>query len=151
MSKLVFWAVTPCGLAGRYQRFGRTYCLHLHRFEKLKFHITLNKVVWCKLKEKGTLKDWKQYRLNEISTTLTGHCKPRSSKEYKHRKKQYITNICDIKIVAKESAASSTQNQDEKQLDVRVQYRELNSIGERYRKKRHFNSVCNYPCSFPQA
>jgi hypothetical protein len=26
---LVFWIVTPCGLIGRYQRFGETYCLHL--------------------------------------------------------------------------------------------------------------------------
>jgi hypothetical protein len=25
---LVFWVVTPCGLAGR-QRFGATYCFHL--------------------------------------------------------------------------------------------------------------------------
>jgi hypothetical protein len=28
MSKLVFWVATPCELAGRYQRFGRTYHLH---------------------------------------------------------------------------------------------------------------------------
>jgi hypothetical protein len=26
---LIFWVVTLCGL-GRYQHFGRTYCLHLH-------------------------------------------------------------------------------------------------------------------------
>jgi hypothetical protein len=26
---LVFWVVTPCGLVGRYQRFGETYCLLL--------------------------------------------------------------------------------------------------------------------------
>jgi hypothetical protein len=24
-----FLGLTPCGLAGRYQRFGGTYCLHL--------------------------------------------------------------------------------------------------------------------------
>jgi hypothetical protein len=28
-SLLVFWVVTPCGLVGRLQRFGATYCLHL--------------------------------------------------------------------------------------------------------------------------
>jgi hypothetical protein len=26
---LVFWAVTPCGLLDKYQRFGETCCLHL--------------------------------------------------------------------------------------------------------------------------
>jgi hypothetical protein len=26
---MVFWVVTPCGLVGRYQCFGGTYCLHL--------------------------------------------------------------------------------------------------------------------------
>jgi hypothetical protein len=26
MSMLVFWIVTPCGLVGRYQRFGGIYC-----------------------------------------------------------------------------------------------------------------------------
>jgi hypothetical protein len=26
---LVFWALTPCGLVGKYQRFGGIYCLHL--------------------------------------------------------------------------------------------------------------------------
>jgi hypothetical protein len=26
----VFWFVTPCNLVGGYQRFGRTYCHHLH-------------------------------------------------------------------------------------------------------------------------
>jgi hypothetical protein len=31
--KIVFWVVTPCGLAGAYQRFGGTYCLHLQPFE----------------------------------------------------------------------------------------------------------------------
>jgi hypothetical protein len=29
MLTVVFWVVTPCGLAGRYKRFGDTYCLHL--------------------------------------------------------------------------------------------------------------------------
>jgi hypothetical protein len=29
MSILVFWVVTPCGLIGRYQRFGGIYYLHL--------------------------------------------------------------------------------------------------------------------------
>jgi hypothetical protein len=29
MSMLFFWIVTSCGLAGRYQRFGGTYFLHL--------------------------------------------------------------------------------------------------------------------------
>jgi hypothetical protein len=29
MSMLVFWVVMPCGLVGRYQRFGETHCLHL--------------------------------------------------------------------------------------------------------------------------
>jgi hypothetical protein len=29
LSMLVFWVVKPCKLAGRYQRFGETYCLHL--------------------------------------------------------------------------------------------------------------------------
>jgi hypothetical protein len=32
MLMLVFWIVTPCGLVGRYQRFGGTYCLHLQVF-----------------------------------------------------------------------------------------------------------------------
>jgi hypothetical protein len=27
--ELVFWVVTPCGLVGRYQRFGGTYCFLL--------------------------------------------------------------------------------------------------------------------------
>jgi hypothetical protein len=29
MSMLLFWVVTPCGIVGRYQRFGWTCCLHL--------------------------------------------------------------------------------------------------------------------------
>jgi hypothetical protein len=29
MSMLLFWIVTPCGLVGRYQGFGGTYCFHL--------------------------------------------------------------------------------------------------------------------------
>jgi hypothetical protein len=29
MSVLVLWVVTPCGLVGRYQRFGGTFCFHL--------------------------------------------------------------------------------------------------------------------------
>jgi hypothetical protein len=29
LSLLVFWVVMPCGLAGRYKRFGGIYCLHL--------------------------------------------------------------------------------------------------------------------------
>jgi hypothetical protein len=33
---LVFWVVTPCGLAARYQAFGGTYCLHLQGPEALK-------------------------------------------------------------------------------------------------------------------
>jgi hypothetical protein len=36
---LVFWVVTPCELAGRYQRFGGTYCLHLHHRENLKYKL----------------------------------------------------------------------------------------------------------------
>jgi hypothetical protein len=32
LSMLVFWVETPCGLAGRYQRFGGTYCLHLRGY-----------------------------------------------------------------------------------------------------------------------
>jgi hypothetical protein len=28
ISMLVFWVATSCGLVGRYQRFGGTYCLH---------------------------------------------------------------------------------------------------------------------------
>jgi hypothetical protein len=35
MSVLVFWVITPCGLASRYQHFG-TYCLHLHWTSALK-------------------------------------------------------------------------------------------------------------------
>jgi hypothetical protein len=31
-SMLVFWVVTPCGLVGRYQRVGGTYCLHFQPF-----------------------------------------------------------------------------------------------------------------------
>jgi hypothetical protein len=38
VSKLVFWVVTPCGLLGRYQHFGRIYCpqdqhQQLHHYE----------------------------------------------------------------------------------------------------------------------
>jgi hypothetical protein len=29
LSMLVFWVVTSCGLVGRYQHVGGTYCLHL--------------------------------------------------------------------------------------------------------------------------
>jgi hypothetical protein len=29
MSTVVFWVVTPCSLTGSYQRFIKTYCLHL--------------------------------------------------------------------------------------------------------------------------
>jgi hypothetical protein len=29
---LVFWVVTPCGLVGRYQCFGETYCLYIMFF-----------------------------------------------------------------------------------------------------------------------
>jgi hypothetical protein len=29
MQILVFWVVSPCGLVGRFQHFGETYCLHL--------------------------------------------------------------------------------------------------------------------------
>jgi hypothetical protein len=29
MLMLFFWVITSCGLVGRYQRFGGTYCLHL--------------------------------------------------------------------------------------------------------------------------
>jgi hypothetical protein len=29
MSMLVFWVVKLCGLIGRYERFGGTYCFHL--------------------------------------------------------------------------------------------------------------------------
>jgi hypothetical protein len=29
LSMFIFWVVTPCGLIGRYERFGGTYCLHL--------------------------------------------------------------------------------------------------------------------------
>jgi hypothetical protein len=32
-SILVFWVVTPSGFAGRYQRFERTYCLHIQGAE----------------------------------------------------------------------------------------------------------------------
>jgi hypothetical protein len=28
VSMLVFWVVSPCGLIGRYQSFGGTYCIH---------------------------------------------------------------------------------------------------------------------------
>jgi hypothetical protein len=28
ISMLVFWVITQCGLVGRYQRLGGTYCLH---------------------------------------------------------------------------------------------------------------------------
>jgi hypothetical protein len=34
VSSLAFWVVTPCGLVGRYQRFGGTYCRH-HQDEVL--------------------------------------------------------------------------------------------------------------------
>jgi hypothetical protein len=33
MSILVSWAVTPCGVLGRYQCFAVKYCLHLQRAE----------------------------------------------------------------------------------------------------------------------
>jgi hypothetical protein len=34
-SMLIFWVVTSCGLVGRYQRFGGTYCLHLQGWHYL--------------------------------------------------------------------------------------------------------------------
>jgi hypothetical protein len=36
ISMLFFWVVTPCRLAGRYQRFGGTYYFHLQRTAVLK-------------------------------------------------------------------------------------------------------------------
>jgi hypothetical protein len=32
LSVLVLWVVTPCGLVGRYRRFGGTYCLCLQSY-----------------------------------------------------------------------------------------------------------------------
>jgi hypothetical protein len=32
MSMFSFQVMAPCGLIGRYQRFGKTYCLHLQHF-----------------------------------------------------------------------------------------------------------------------
>jgi hypothetical protein len=44
MSMFAFWVVTPCGLVGRYQYFGETYCLHfccsLSFFVSLSFFIS---------------------------------------------------------------------------------------------------------------
>jgi hypothetical protein len=37
MSMLDFGVVTPCGLVGKYQRFGVTYCVHLHALNPYKF------------------------------------------------------------------------------------------------------------------
>jgi hypothetical protein len=37
MSMLVFWVVTPCGLAVRYQRLRGTYCLHLQGWKWRKY------------------------------------------------------------------------------------------------------------------
>jgi hypothetical protein len=37
MSMLVFWVVTPCGLVGRYQRFGGTYRLHLQGWRRRQY------------------------------------------------------------------------------------------------------------------
>jgi hypothetical protein len=34
---LVFWVVTQCGLVGRYQRFGGTYCLHLQPWRWMQY------------------------------------------------------------------------------------------------------------------
>jgi hypothetical protein len=31
MPMLILWVVTPCGLVGKYQRFGETYFFHLQR------------------------------------------------------------------------------------------------------------------------
>jgi hypothetical protein len=39
MSMLVFWVVTSCGLVGRYQRFGGTYCFHLLSSFKRRAHM----------------------------------------------------------------------------------------------------------------
>jgi hypothetical protein len=35
MSMFFFWAVTLCGLLGRYQRFGGAHCLHLQETSAL--------------------------------------------------------------------------------------------------------------------
>jgi hypothetical protein len=44
LSVLVLWVVTPCGLIGRYQCFGGTYCLHLHPW-RWRHYVCLK--CWC--------------------------------------------------------------------------------------------------------
>jgi hypothetical protein len=45
-SKLVFRVVTPCGLVGRYQRFGGTYCLHLQDGRFLEHRVEADHRLW---------------------------------------------------------------------------------------------------------
>jgi hypothetical protein len=36
---MLFWAVTPCGVLGRYQSFGETYCSHIEGVKTQKSNI----------------------------------------------------------------------------------------------------------------
>jgi hypothetical protein len=45
MLMLVYWVLTLCGPVGRYQRFGGTYCLHLHSIIAQKTNIYIICVV----------------------------------------------------------------------------------------------------------
>jgi hypothetical protein len=48
LKKLLFSIVTPCGLVGRYHRFGGTYCLHLEPWEKFVWRDHIHKIycIW---------------------------------------------------------------------------------------------------------
>jgi hypothetical protein len=39
---ILFWFVTPCGLASRYQRFGETCCLYLQDWSEGGWHLPTN-------------------------------------------------------------------------------------------------------------
>jgi hypothetical protein len=44
-SMLVFCVVTPCGLIGRYQRFGDTYCFHLQCLLSSQYGVTTQNTI----------------------------------------------------------------------------------------------------------
>jgi hypothetical protein len=61
LSMLVFWVVTPCGLVGRYRRFGETYCLHLQALKLNTVCFSETLVVDTDVSEKHTVSIFKPW------------------------------------------------------------------------------------------
>jgi hypothetical protein len=70
MSISVFWAVTPCGLVGRYQRFGGIYCLHVQDAETQKTNIDSKYIYFNELFLE--IAEWTED--NYETTSITGGC-----------------------------------------------------------------------------